>query len=160
MPLSQDALQGILASSTDIIYLECLTISHSQFTDGVLYLVNDRQDLVRSSATFIAFPFTVRAPVQGSGEAPELSISADMVDQRIIGAIRSIVGMRERAQITYEVVTKQAPDSVEWGPVEFTLDNISTDGVGTVSLTASFSLGLLNDAFPKQSFTPGNKGTN
>jgi len=158
MALSQEALQGALASATDVVYLECLTISHSEFADGPIKLVNDRQDLVRTSGTFLAFPFNVRPPAQSGDRSPSLEITADMVDQRILLGIRGIVGSRERGSITYEVVTAQQPNVLEWGPVEFALDTVSTDGVSKVKLKASFSLGLLGDAFPKVLFAPGNRG--
>lgn len=157
MALSQDALQGILASSTDIVYLECLTIAHSKFIDGTLRLVNDRVDLVRTAGTFIAFPFSVTPPAQDSKQSPFLEITADMVDQRIIQAIRMVIGQRERAQISYEIVTHQHPNTVEWGPVDFQFDSATTDGVSILKIKASFSLGLLEDAFPTKVFSPGNR---
>jgi len=157
MPLSQDALQGLLASSTNIVYLECLTISHSNFTDGTLRLVNDRVDLIRASGTFVAFPFTITPPAQDSTQVPVLEIQADMVDQRIIYAIREVIGKRERPVISYEIVTASAPDTIEWGPVEFQFDSASTDGASIVKIRASFALGLLEDAFPTKLFSPGNR---
>lgn len=158
MALSQEALQGILASATDVIYLECLTISHSDLPDGPIRLVNDRHDMIRTAGTFLAFPFQVRPPSQSNDRSPTLDITADMVDQRIMLGLRPLVGSRERALITYEVVTAGQPNTVEWGPVEFSLDTLSTDGVETIKLRASFSLGLMADAFPKLLFTPGNRG--
>lgn len=158
MPLSEDALKGVLASATDMVYLECLTISHDDFPDGPIRIVNDMQDLVRSSGTFLAFPFSVKAPAQSGDRSPSLDITADMVDQRIMLAVRGIVGKHSRASIVYEVVTASQPDVIEWGPIDFSLDTISTDGISSIKLRASFSLGLLNDAFPKLLFSPGNRG--
>jgi hypothetical protein len=157
MAISQDALQGMLASATSVVYLECITINHSTF-EAPIRLVNDRQECVRTSGTFLPFPFLVTPPAQTNDRAPALDITADMVDQRIMLGLRPLVGHRERATITYEVITAQHPNTVEWGPIEFSLDSVSTDGVATIKLRASFSLGLLGDAFPKLLFTPGNRG--
>lgn len=157
MALSQQALQGALASATSVIYQECITIEHSKLAGGTIRLTNDRAPLTRASGTFLAFPFTVRPPAQSNDQAPTLEIIADMVDQRIMLALRALVGERERAVITYEVVTHAQPDVVEWGPVQFALDALTTDGVATIKLKASFSLGLLGDAFPKHIFAPGNR---
>jgi hypothetical protein len=121
-------------------------------------LVNDNVDLVRTEGTFIAFPFTVRPPVQSSDQAATIEIKADMVDQRLITVIRTLGGKRERAQITYEVVTKGTPNVVEWGPLEFTFESCSSNGYTEMTIVASFSLGLLNDAFPSRLFAPNNKG--
>lgn len=157
MALSQEALQSVLASNTDMVYLECLTISHSKFEGGVLRLVNDRVDLTRSAGEFLAFPFTVTPPAQDSSQAPMLEIVADMVDQRVLKAVRLVIGDRERPAIVYEVVTAQNPNTIEWGPMEFTFDSASTDGDTNLKIRASFSLGLMEDAFPTKLFSPGNR---
>ncbi len=158
MSLSEDALKGVLASATNVVYLECLTITHSDFSDGPLRLVNDREDLTRTAGEFIAFPFQIQAPAQSADQAPGIHVTADMVDQRILHAVRSIAGVRERATFKYEVVTKGTPNTVEWGPIDFTLDEVSTDGLSTIGLRASLSMGVLNDAFPHMIFSPGNRG--
>lgn len=157
MALSQTALQGLLASATDVVYLECLTISHPQLPDGPIRLVNDKQNITRNAGEFVAFPFSVRPPAQAEDRAPTLEITADMVDQRIMTGLRSLVGHRTRATVEYEVITFAQPNTVEWGPVEFSLDTIATDGLATIKLRASFSMGLLSDAFPRQVFSPGNR---
>ncbi len=157
MALSQQAVQGLLASATDVVYLECLTITHPNLPEGPIRLVNDRASVTRTAGLFMAFPFTVVPPAQDDDRAPTLEITADMVDQRIMVGLRGLVGDRTRATVTYEVITAGAPNTVEWGPVEFSLDTISTDGAATIKLRASFSMGLLNDAFPRQVFSPGNR---
>lgn len=156
MALDQTALQGVLASATSVVYLECLTITHS--TLSTLRLVNDRQDLTRSAGTYIRFPFDVRAPEQAGGTPPRLQFTCDIVDQRVMQAVRPLAGLRERAKIVYEVVRANAPDAVQWGPVEFELTGANTQGLATMTIDAAFMLGALDDAFPHKQFSPSNAG--
>jgi len=154
MALSQGALQAVLSSATSQVFLQCLTISHSSFS--TLRLVNNTEDIVRSSGTFQRFPFGVSASTQQEGKPPSIKISADAVDQRVIVALRNLAGKRERAKITYEVILAATPDSVEFGPVTFELEGVSGGSGTVISLDASILKGALDDAFPKDQFTPSN----
>lgn len=154
MALSQRALQAVLASATDKVFVECLKISHSEMTD--IFLVNDTQDLVRSEAIFQRFPFKVSAATQNSDRPPAINITADAVDQRIVQGLRQLAGSRERAKIKYEIVLADQPDSIEFGPVEFEFDSISGNSATQITLRASFLKGALNDAFPALQFAPSN----
>lgn len=154
MALSQGALQAVLASATGKVFLECLTITHSDMQ--TVRVVNDSVDLVRSEGTYQHFPFQVSAATQTSDRPPALMITADAVDQTIISALRPLAGKRERAKIKYEVVLADTPDSVEFGPVTFELDSMSTDSATQVQVRASFLKGALNDAFPHKQFAPSN----
>lgn len=156
MALSQTALQGVLASATTATFLECLTITHSDIE--TLRFVNDTKDLNRSVGAFTRFPFVTRTPAQTVERPPIISITGSAVDQEMIFALRQIVGKRERAVLTYEVVLAQSPNTIEYGPVSFQLDSVSTDGLTRVVLTASFLRGALDDAFPSQQFAPSNSG--
>jgi len=154
MALSQGALQAVLASATEKVFLECLTIEHTDIT--TVRLVNDSQDLERSSGTFSHFPFRVSAATQTQDRPPAINITADAVDQRIVFALRQLAGSRERAKITYEVVLADTPNTVEFGPVSFEFDSMSGDSATQITVRASFLKGALNDAFPKDQFAPSN----
>jgi hypothetical protein len=154
MALSQTALQGVLASSTELVFLECLKVEHSEI--NTLRLVNNTEDVVRGDGTYSRFAFSVRAETQMQGQPPQISIDADAVDQRIVLALRQLAGKRERAKITFDVVLADSPDTVEFGPVEFEFDSISGNSATQVSVKASFLKGALNDAFPAKQFAPSN----
>ena len=154
MPLSQGALQAVLASATEKVFLECLTISHPDI--NTIRLVNDTQDLTRSAGTFFRFPFEVTASTQVQDRPPAIDIRADAVDQRIVQGLRELAGKRQRAQIVYEVVLADTPDSIEFGPVKFEFDAMSADSATRVTVKASFLRGALNDAFPSGQFAPSN----
>lgn len=155
MALSQGALQAVLASATEKVFLECITIEHSSLSE-TLRLVNDTVDLTRSAGTFTHFPFSITAATQAADRPPAIDITADAVDQRVVTAVRGLAGIREKAKITYEIVLSDTPDQVEFGPVEFEFDSMSTDSATKVNVRASFLKGALNDAFPHKQFAPSN----
>lgn len=154
MPLSQSALQGILASATEKVFLECITISHPDI--DTIRIVNDTQDLERSSGTFLRFPFKVSASTQVQDRPPSIDITGDAVDQRIVQGLRELAGKRQKAEIVYEIVLADTPDSIEFGPVKFEFDSMTADSATKVTVRASFLRGALNDAFPAGQFAPSN----
>lgn len=154
MALSQGALQAVLSSATEKVFLECLTFQHSEIS--TIRLVNDSVDLTRTAGTFLHFPFQITAATQSADRPPGINITADAVDQRLIQALRPLAGSRENAKITYEIVLSDTPDTVEFGPVTFELDSVNTDSVTKISVRASFLKGALNDAFPHKQFAPSN----
>jgi len=154
MPLSQSALQAVLSSATEKVFLECITITHPDMT--TLRLVNDTQDLTRSAGTYSRFPFEVSAATQIQDRPPAIDIRGDAVDQRIVQGLRELAGKRQRAEIVYEVVLADTPDSIEFGPVKFEFDSMSADSATRVTVRASFLRGALNDAFPSGQFAPSN----
>ncbi len=154
MPLSQGALQAVLSSATAKVFLQCLTIEHPDIT--TLFLVNNTEDIDRSGQTFQRFPFGVTASTQSEGKPPSISINADAVDRRIIIALRNLAGKRQRAIITYEVILSNTPDEVEFGPVSFELEGVSGGSSTSIVIKASILKGALDDAFPKDQFTPSN----
>jgi hypothetical protein len=152
--LSAIALQSALAGWTDEIWLECITFDHASLAEPIR-LVNDKVDLERTAGTFIAFPFQFQDFVRGDGQSVEAQISADNVDQRILSALRGIVG---KPTVTYEVVLHGTPNTIERGPMEFEVLGFSTN-LTTVSLRVSFALSFLDSAFPKDWVAPWNAAT-
>lgn len=153
MTLSQAGLQAALSQRTSEVFLECLTIDHDDF-DNPIRLVNDKVDLVRSSGTFIAFPFRARLHARSEERVAEAEIVADNVDQRLIQHLR---GLSAGATVTYEVVLLDTPNTVEQGPFQFEIQGFTADAA-TITLKISFALGFLNEAYPKGWFAPWNAG--
>jgi len=154
MALSQGALQAVLASATDKVFLECLTITHSEI--NTVRIVNDSQELQRFEGTYTNFPFRVMAASQAADRPPSIEITADAVDQSLVFALRQLAGKRERANIKYEIVLADTPDTVEFGPVNFEFESLSGDSATQIQIRASFMKGALNDAFPALQFAPSN----
>lgn len=149
--IDQTTLQALLSPQTDEIILQCLTIEHASLGSPIR-LVDDRQDLVRTEGTFIAFPFEFQDFVRGDDRAVEAVITADNVDQRIIDALRGVVG---RPTVTYEVVRRSAPNVVQRGPMQFEFMGFQAS-LGVVSIRITFDYASLNEAFPSAVFSPSN----
>jgi hypothetical protein len=149
--VSQAFIQATLASWTDEILLICLTFDHDDLASPIR-LVNDTQDLVRSAGTFTAFPFDYQDYVRGEDQTAEVIITADNVDQRIIEALR---GLSSRPTVTYELVLRSSPNTIEKGPIEFEIVGFEA-ALGMISLRASPARAFLGYAHPKDYFSPGN----
>ena len=154
MALSQGALQAVLASATEKVFLECLTITHSEI--DTIRLVNDSVNLTRSIGEYFHFPFSVTAATQNQDTPPALNITADAVNQTLVLNLRQLAGKRENPKITYEIVLADSPDTIEFGPVEFEYEGISGDSSTQVTVRAGYLKGALNDAFPARQFAPSN----
>lgn len=149
----QETIQAALSANTDEIILQCLTIEHPSLGEPIR-LVDDWQDLTRSAGVFTAFPFEFQDIVRGDDRVAEAMITADNVDQRIIESLRGVVG---RPTVTYEVVRRSAPNVVQYGPSQFEFIGFQA-ALGTVAIRIAFALPALNEAFPKDVFSPSNAG--
>lgn len=154
MSLSQTALQAVLAQSIDKVFLELLEITHDDLAEPIR-LVNDTQDLVRSAGTFAAFPFQVVGMRQSKDQLPQMRVTIDNVDQRVLLALRGVAGTREDIRMAYEVVLADSPDTVEYGPIDFRVDGASVSPTA-IALDLSFHTGFLSRAFPAGQFAPSN----
>ena len=154
MALSATGLKSALAGWTEQIWLECLTFDHPTMT-APIRVVNDKVDLVRTAGTFIAFPFSFQDFVRADDQAVTAAITADNVDQRIITALRGVVG---RPTVMYEAVLHDTPNVVERGPMDFEVLGFQANAA-SISLQISFAFSFLGEAFPKGYFAPWNAAT-
>ena len=153
MSLTLPALQATLAQQTGEVFLECLSIT----PDGgsTIRLVNNTQDITRSAGVFEKFPFRITGISQDEQQLPQMQITIDNIDQRIITMARQYAGTQTEITVNYDVVLSSSPNSVEYGPIPFRVDDIAADAK-TLNLRVSFNVGFLNAAFPHRQFSPGN----
>lgn len=154
--LSQTALQAVLSSSTEAVFLDCITIDHPDLGTP-LRLVNDKKDLERTAGTFSKFNFEVRGVTQRKNQLPSMKIRLGNIDQRVIETIRPLAGTRDDITFTYEMVLHETPNTVEYGPIDFRVEQVSVT-LQTIDFELSFHEGLLNAAFPFLQFAPSNAG--
>lgn len=147
--ISINALQAMLASETDEIFLFTLKISHSSLEDDLLF-VNDTQDLERSDGTYQAFPFQVVLPEDSDESNLNMSVVIDNVDQQVIQIIRNL---STSPTIEISVVLKSSPNTIEAGPFEMRLKDVDYDAL-TISGTVGYDEDFLNEPFPAHQFTP------
>lgn len=150
--LSAAANRAARGPSTDLAWLECLTITHPDLGSPVL-LINDQADFARPSygGTFLAFPFQVEMLPRTPDRDGRARVVADGVDQRLIESLRALVGP---PSISYEIVIP--PDEAPvWGPVSLKVDSMDMQAQ-TVSLVCKSELDFLIDQFPAVRFAPWN----
>lgn len=147
--ISATALQAVLAQETDEIVLVTLKIDHSSLASPLLF-VNDKQDLIRSDGTYVAFPFEVKFPEDTQDNTPKVNIVIDNVDQQVITALRQI---SSRPTITINIVLKSSPDTPEIGPLSMELKSVDYDAL-QISGNIGYEEDFLNEPFPSLEFTP------
>ncbi len=128
-------LRALLAQETNEVFLTCVTIDHPSF-ESPYRLVDDTKNLVRASGTFEPFAFTLNLPDQSEDSVPQVQMSIDNVDNKILLAVRTLpAGVRP--SMTIEVVTASEPDARVAGPLEFTVLSIDYD---EASITATLGV--------------------
>lgn len=155
MPLPADIQEELRAGLMSEIPFVCLTFDHPTLSDPIL-VVNNTEDVVRSAGTFVAFPFTFRDYIRGDNDFPTGEITADNVDRTIMTALRGLPS--PMPTVTYECVLSGDVNTVVQGPMEFVVLGFSAS-LHTISLRIALDYSFLSDAFPKDIFTPGNRGT-
>lgn len=147
--LSTDAVASQMSQSSDIVWLVLITIDHEDITDGPLRLVNNTEDIVSRSNTFTRFPFRIALPSDYEDRPPTCTLQIDNVDQQVTAAIQEI---SSAPTVTIEIITTEDLDTVEIGPMEFTLNNI-TFTRDLVEGTLRYEQ-VLELAYPAARFTP------
>ena len=142
------------ASSTTRLYLWCMRISHPQI--DTLRLVNDKRPLSRSDGEYQAFPFEPIPPTQTDQRPPEFEIDVDIVDHRIMAALRSLRGLKGEVSIQMERVWIEEPNDPTWGPAVYRFTGFKTDGIAKGTISASFIPGALDNVYPVARFSPAN----
>lgn len=151
--MSAKQLQGMLAQETDEVYLMCVTISHPSF-DAPYRLVTDTQPLTRVAGVFEPFAFTITLPTQDDSAIPQVQMSIDNVDNKILLSVRNLAA-GVRPDIVLEVVTASEPDTLCAGIADYKILSIDYDD-GSVNATIGFEDDILNTAIPGDSYTPTN----
>jgi hypothetical protein len=150
--VSANALRAMLAENCDEVFLVCLTVNHSSFSTPYL-LVNDQKPLTRTAGTFQPFAFDASMPNEEEDQVPTVLIAIDNIDTAILNSIRTIGA--ERPSVKMEVVLASSPNTVEAGPFNFAVLDISYDAT-IIHFQLGFEDDLLNTIFPASSYTPVN----
>ncbi|SNS00438.1 protein of unknown function [Humidesulfovibrio mexicanus] len=150
MSLSPEGIKAVLAQHTDEVFLNCLRISHPNLTDDIR-LVCSKRNLTHAGKEYIAYAFTVRLPNDSEEGVAQFAVELDNTDRRIVEAARSMAGGQPATAVFFAVLASD-PESVEVGPYEATMREISYD-FQKVTAACNFE-DHLNQAYPAHSFTP------
>jgi hypothetical protein len=99
-----------------------VTISHPSFT--TIRLVNNTEDIVSRSETYLSFPMNITPPADDGETAREVSIEFDNVSLELITEFRQITSP---ADIKIEIVLASDPSQVQLSYEELKLRNITYD---------------------------------
>ena len=146
--LSPTARRALYAAQTDEQFVTLLRLSGTGI--ATIYVCDDAVDVVSRGDTYLAFPFRIDSPPENEDKLEASSLIIDNVDQQIVQAVRLITAPM---RVEMEVVLASAPDTVELGPVRFSLREVRYD-----ALTIQGRLlheDVLNEPFPADAFTPG-----
>lgn len=147
MNVSLTALQGMFAQQTSEIFLTCIKL-----TSGIIirHFVNDTQDLLRGSITYVGYPFQINLPSDVGDEQPQVQLILDNIDQELIRIVR---GLTIAPTATLDVVLRSTPTVVEAGPYTFKVKSVQYD-VNTITFQLGYEVELLDLPANKWRITP------
>ena len=119
--LSQTAIEAVTAPETAAVFLTLPTIKVDD--EPILYLVNDKQELVSQGHTYIPCAFQALLPDQTSDGNKTCKLQIDNSDIAIYKSIKAAIG--KKISVSVGVVISTTPDVYEQGPLDFVLRNIN-----------------------------------
>jgi Domain of unknown function (DUF1833) len=126
--LSTAALEAIYSQETNQVFLVLLTIDHVDLTLPIR-VVNNHQAITSNSQTYVPYAFEFDPPDEREGVITSAKLIIDNIDRSIVSIIRSLL---TAPTVSVSIVLADSPDTIEAGPLEFQLKNVSYN-VETVS---------------------------
>ncbi|RJP21681.1 MAG: DUF1833 domain-containing protein [Deltaproteobacteria bacterium] len=149
-PLSTVAKRAIFAQQTSEVFVILLELEHPNFA-GIIRVCSNDLSVSHRGNTFVPFPFEIILPDETDDSPPRVTLRIDNVDRRIVSELRSVVtGVPVKVRLY--VVLASSPDTVEVGPMEFSLRDVEFTAT-TVEGTLLYE-DVLNESYPADSFTP------
>ena len=141
---------ALTAQETDQIPLVLLAINHSDLA-APIRVVNNGANITSNGVLFVAFPFEVTLPDDEESTLATVTLTIDNVDRTIVTAVRSMSN-DELATCEMDVILAATPNTVEAGPFNFSIKQISYDA-SKVTAEMAFE-DILNEIYPKDDFNP------
>lgn len=132
------------------VFLAALEIAHASIQ--TIRVVNNMELVIYGGNTYLAAAFMITLPAEHDERPPEVRLRIDNVDRQIVEGVRLLSGP---ATVTLLVLLVEfgVAATLEAGPFIFTLRSVEYDAMEVVGVLAFED--ILNDSFPKDSFTPG-----
>jgi hypothetical protein len=115
-------------------------------------VTSDAVNTVSRGNTFIQYPFLLTIPTDDDLQPARARITIDNVDRSIITSLRNIG--TTPATLLIEIVTSQAPDTVEFSSGNLTLRNVQGDAVSVTGVLGFEE--ILAKGFPGDTVSPLN----
>ena len=152
--LSQRALRGIFAQETEEEFIPLIFMNHPSMPEPLRVAGANRaittNDILGSNVTYEAYPFTVVMPSDHEDRPPEVSITIDNIDKRIVDTVR--IAIDGSPTVTLSIVLAATPTVVEAGPFEFSVRSVEWDRL-TVRGVISYEA-ILDEPYPAGTFNP------
>lgn len=126
--LSTAALEAIYSQETNQVFLVLLEIDHADMTTPIR-VVNNHQAISSNGQTYVPYAFEFDPPDEREDVTTNAELIIDNIDRSIVALIRSLT---TAPTVTVSIVLADSPDTIEAGPLEFKLKNVSYN-VETVS---------------------------
>ena len=147
--LSTAARASLFAQQTGEVFVQLLTLEHPDLVEPIR-VCSDSIDTVSGGLTYQRFPFTITMPPEDEDAPPIVRLKIANADRTIVRSVREL--SQNAMMVTLSVVMASSPDTIEAGPLEFKLRNVTFD--------AEFVEGELhfedplNEPFPADTFNP------
>jgi hypothetical protein len=147
--ISASARTALFAQQTGEIFVLLLELDHAELVEPIR-VCSDSIDTEHGGRTYQRFPFEIGMPPEDEDAPPIVRLKIANADRAIVAAVRQLAG--NAMTVTLTVVLASSPDTIEAGPLEFTLRNVTYD--------AEFVEGelqfedVLNEPFPADTFNP------
>lgn len=119
--LTPELLAQLYYQESEDVFLTLLTLSHPSFASDIR-LVNNSEDIISRTNTYIAFPFKIRLPVDDGESGREVSIEFDNVSLEILDELRIVT---TAINVKIEMVLASIPDEVQIGIEELKIQTVS-----------------------------------
>lgn len=147
--LSAVAKQAVFAQQTGEVFVVLLELEHPSFA-GIIRVCSNDRPVVSNGYTYVPFPFEIVLPDDSEDGVSRVTLRIDNVDRRIVSEVRDVTS--GAISVRLFVVLASTPDVREVGPLLFTLRDVEYNAT-TVEGTLLHE-DVLNESFPRDSFTP------
>jgi hypothetical protein len=144
--LSSAANAAIFTSQTNEVFLVLLELTGGNIVTPIRVSSNN-VDTTSNGDVYTAYPFHISMPPETDKEIPSVQLVIDNIDQTLIQEIR---GTAIPILIEMNIVLAGTPDTIEAGPFNYTLRNITYDAL-TISGDLMFE-DVLNEPYPAGSY--------
>jgi hypothetical protein len=146
--ISRAAAEAVTAPETEKVFLHLLTVEVSG--GAVLRFVDNNQNITSRGNEFSAAAFTIILPEQTENTPRPCRLAIDNTDLAVFQTIKQAAG--RDVVITVCVITADAPDIYERGPLKYRLRNVRANKETIEGEVYDFY--LADRKFPKDTYTP------
>ncbi len=149
--ISASVLTSMMAQESSEGYVILLTIDHATLASPIR-VASSNANFVSNGETYFPYPFQVDLPSDDPEQTNTVELKIDNLDGVITAGVRAIPPGTAQPSVTMEVVTMDAPNTVEVGPLTLSLTSVSITRL-VVSGTLAYEP-ILDRQYPSGRMTP------